>query len=100
MLGDKDIHGESETVPVDEFVFPRQSGALYDTWPTLNALSGKSSEDVASQSGSDDDDDSYSKFCDTIEYEALNNFCQLNIWREINKWCDNKTGKEKMKRCQ
>ena len=36
--GDKDLHGESETVSIDEFDIPRRSGGTYDAGPSLNAL--------------------------------------------------------------
>ena len=58
MLGDNDLHGESEAVSADEFDIFRQSGGLYSTGPSVDGLPDKSRKDVDSQLGSDDDDDS------------------------------------------
>ena len=69
------------------------------TW-FLTSLTPDKNDDSKSDADSDKNDDSESEFSDVyagVEPDEVDDFSRLDIWREINKTCRNKTGKEKSK---
>ena len=107
-MGEKDVRGEALSIDfprqgeMDEFDAPTQSNGGFGDGDEISPdlFSDGSGVDAVSHSESDDNDDnddSGSEFLDRNDDEEPYDFCQLDIWSIINKWCSGKTGKQKLK---